>query len=393
MDHRSKCLFRILPTCSPPANIQFGQWVRITLEVLGEYGTYQREIEPSRAFRLRDGQTIMPLECCLLIESNGRVSRTNSSNQFIRLDRRALQSPNWDGLDISGPGIGASGRGGLEVRVIRKKVGGVPATFWISIGSETDQDIVPLVLGPIRLSTMTFDLGTTTEALRPFDIPPVHGTESRIMLLKEVWNNVPQGRVWDSAFILKDLFLSKVLDGINNTDPAMFAGKRILDLSAGTGLLGLFVAGLAQVEQDAVPPHGFRAIPASTTVVLTDLEHALDLIRHNISANRYRVAPSVNLTAKELAWGATHLERFRKDHTFNVVVASDVVYEAANFDDLLETLYGLCTPGHTTVYLGYKRRALTKDSEDMFFANVMRRFKNHLSLHDLDVQVWRLWRE
>ncbi|KAF9932550.1 hypothetical protein BGZ65_004431, partial [Modicella reniformis] len=179
----------------------------------------------------------MPLECALLIESHGHISRISTSNQDLRLDKRALQFSNWDGLDnLAGPGIGPSGRGGLEVRVVRKKLG-APATFWISISSGSNQGIVPLVLGPVRLSRKAFDLSTTMEVLRPFDIIVSHGRVPRIMLLKEVWNNVPQGRVWDSAFILKDMFLSKVMDGIHKSAPAVFAGKRILDLSAGTGLL------------------------------------------------------------------------------------------------------------------------------------------------------------
>jgi len=392
MDHRPKTLFRLLPTCSPPSTIQFGQWIRITVEALGEFGTYQREVEPGRVFKLRDGQTIMPLECFLLVESKGQITRVSTSNQHLRLERRALQSPNWDGLDnLSGPGVGPSGRGGLEVRVVRTMTG-APATLWINIGSETDRDIVPLVLGPIRLSTKAFDLNTATmEVLRPFNIPAVRGIHPRIMLLKEVWNNVPQGRVWDSAFVLKEIFRSEVMAGIDKSAPPLFAGKKTLDLSAGTGLLGLFIAGLAQMELEGSPP----PIPTATKVVLTDLEHALDLIKHNIHSNKPKIAPNIELTAKALAWGASHLVRFRgvTFDTFDTVVASDVVYEAANFDHLLETLFGLCTPGRTMLYLGYKRRALTKDSEDLFFNKISRKFKSQHSLHGLDVHVWRLWRE
>ncbi|KAF9356402.1 Methyltransferase-like protein 21A [Mortierella sp. AD094] len=322
---------------------------------------------------------------------------------FLVLEKRALQSTNWLGLEsLSGPGVGNSGRGGLELRVLPTQEQ-APVTFWISISSERDQGIVPLVLGPLTISLDTRRVDDTRQVLRPISIPQRNGLSRRIMLLKETWNNVPQGRVWDSAFILIDIFSKKVTHNLYQSAPSVFAGKRILDLSAGTGLLGIFLAGLAQVELESsrgssilssqtgsiTPLSCNSPTPPCTTVMLTDLADALGLINFNVSSNWDRIAPNINIVAKELAWGATHLAQLGVGE-LDIVIASDVVYEVDSFKSLLETLCGLCTPGRTTLYLGYKRRHLTEDKESHFFDGIKNKFNVVETLHDLEVQVWCL---
>ncbi|ORZ16030.1 putative methyltransferase-domain-containing protein [Lobosporangium transversale] len=267
---------------------------------------------------------------------------------------------------------------------------------------------MPLVLGPFNYTAGSFQSYDSNRVLRPISIPQGNGSNPRIMLLEETWNNVPQGRVWDSAFILKDIFTKQVQDRLEGSRPPIFAGKRILDLSAGTGLLGVFLAGLAQVEMDLLLLRGrpnatnrdgitnsstthISNAPPSTTVVLTDLEDAMELIQRNIASNKRRIAPNVSIEAKPLIWGSSPLTRLKAD-PFDVVIASDVVYQVDSFNSLLETLYDLCTPGHTTLYLGYKWRALDIDMERQFFEKLSAMFSVEKSLHDLEVQVWCLKR-
>ncbi|KAI8605864.1 putative methyltransferase-domain-containing protein [Dissophora ornata] len=412
-------LFRLLPTCSIPSGIQLGTWISITLEVVSEFGGYQFEADPSGTFRLQTGQTLLPLDCCLLLEREGQTSNQSPLSHGLRIEKRALQSTNWLGMDdLLDPGIGPSGRGGLEVCVMATQRQ-TPKTIWISVGSGSNQGIVPLVLGPIVLGSEVSTVEQTRQVLRPINIPQVHGMSPRIMLLKETWNNVPQGRVWDSAFVLVDMFSKAVVNGIRDSAPAMFAGKRILDLSAGTGLLGIFLAGLAQVEMESssqsllssssctfsplTPVSSQQRVASfsrasspwvtsmSTTVILTDLCDALDLINQNIASNQRRIAPAVKVVAKELAWGASNLRHLGEER-FDVVIASDVVYEESSFKSLLQTLHRLCAPGYTTLYLGYKRRALTRDTEALFFERVRTMFNVVQTLHEYDVHVWILKR-
>ncbi|KAI1312593.1 Methyltransferase-like protein 21A [Mortierella claussenii] len=420
MDRHLQTLFRLLPTSSAPCSIKDGVWTSITLEVVSEFGGYRNDQDPSQTFRLRQGETILPLECCLLLEADGQIVSQHSLDQSacsqgFELESRALQSTNWLGLDsLSRPGIGPTGRGGLEIRVSSKEPG--MKRFWISIGAAQHEELVPLVLGPITLSSERLNVPDSKDVLRPISIPMPSSRNpqnSRIMLLKETWNSVPQGRVWDSAFVLMDIFSREVTNSLNGSLPPIFAGKHILDLSAGTGLLGIFLAGLAQVELESLysrttntaphwltPMHNTASIKVArnpsiipvTTIILTDLKDALPLIRVNITSNQRRIAPDVNVFEKQLMWGASHLSHLNAGE-LDIVIASDVVYEADSFNSLLETLYGLCTPGRTTLYLGYKRRGLDVVRERQFFDQIEARFTVEKSLQSLGVQVWCLRRE
>ncbi|KAF9949127.1 hypothetical protein BGZ72_009019 [Mortierella alpina] len=429
----SRTLFRLLPTNLLSSQICLNTWLFVSLEVVGEFGRYQNGADPLHTFRLKEGQLVLPLECRLIGEDG------MDDGAFV-LEKREVQSANWhDTESLSGLGIGPSGRGGFEIRIIRRnglnmRQGGPPRKekcVCIWIGAETDHRIVPVVLGPITLSLSSWQPVDHRECrvMRPFHIPAL-GRMKRTVLLHEIWNNVPQGRVWDSAFGMVELFSRAVTNGINASAPPLFAGKRILDLSAGTGLLGLYVAGLAQIEIESQLPllptptlaslsksGATRVTPStpswssvaqsqytppliksaslspsfipSTTVLMTDLPDAIDLISRNIITNRDRIAPNVKLEAKQLRWGTAHLPSLGAER-FDIVIASDVVYDRNSSKDLLDTLCGLCTSERTTIYLGCKRRKQYKDLEEEFLQQARVHFHAEESVDDLGIQVLRL---
>ncbi|CAO3567678.1 unnamed protein product [Mortierella alpina] len=427
----SRTLFRLLPTNLLNSQICLNTWLFVSLEVVGEFGRYQNGADPLHTFRLKEGQQVLPLECRLI----GEDGLDDSS---FALEKREVQSANWhDTESLSGLGIGPSGRGGFEIRIVRRnglyaRQGGPPRKekcVCIWIGAETDHRIVPVVLGPITLSLSPWQPVDHRECrvMRPFHIPALGGRMKRTVLLHEIWNNVPQGRVWDSAFGMVELFSRAVTNGINATAPPLFAGKRILDLSAGTGLLGLYVAGLAQIEVESQLPllptptlaslsksGPTRVTPStpswssvaqsqytpsltkaasvspsfipSTTVLMTDLPDAIDLINRNIITNRDRIAPNVKLEAKQLRWGTSHLPSLGTER-FDIVIASDVVYDRNSSKDLLDTLRGLCTSDRTTIYLGCKRRRQYKDLEEEFLQQARVHFRAEESVDDLGIQL------
>ncbi|KAF9274215.1 hypothetical protein BGZ68_000860 [Mortierella alpina] len=430
----SRTLFRLLPTNLLNSQICLNTWLFVSLEVVGEFGRYQNGADPLHTFRLKEGQQVLPLECRLIGEDG-------MDDGAFALEKREVQSANWhDTESLSGLGIGPSGRGGFEIRIVRKsglsaRQGGPPRKekcVCIWIGAETDHRIVPVVLGPITLSLSPWQPAEHRECrvMRPFHIPALGGRLKRTVLLNEIWNNVPQGRVWDSAFGMVELFSRAVTNGINTSAPPLFAGKRILDLSAGTGLLGLYVAGLAQIEiESQLPlpqtttlapfskPGPTRVTPStpswssvaqsqytppltkaasvspsfipSTTVLMTDLPDAIDLINRNIITNRDRIAPNVKLEAKQLRWGNAHLPSLGAE-CFDIVIASDVVYDRNSSKDLLDTLCGLCTSDRTTIYLGCKRRRQYRDLEEEFLQQARVHFRAEESVDDLGIQVLRL---
>jgi predicted nicotinamide N-methyase len=127
--------------------------------------------------------------------------------------------------------------------------------------------------------------------------------------------------VWDGGLALLDYF-SQVQHGGAVADV-------VLDLGAGTGIVGL---GLASIGA------------AAKRVVLTDLPQAIPLLLENVSLN-----PCPNtactLTVHELTWGElelppwiqTMLSQLSESDKL-VVVGADIIYHVCQFEPLLRTL-------------------------------------------------------
>ncbi|KAF9302831.1 hypothetical protein BGZ74_004802, partial [Mortierella antarctica] len=387
-------LFRVLAKGFLHSEIIEGEWKTIYLELVDEFKNFMGRPD----LLLDAGQGVIPIDCYLLFEGNNSDSDSGGQDQLntiidhhnttiaqqLTLQVREMQSPQWnDAESLPFPGIGRNLTGGLEFRILRNDVPGcdrskkMPTSCWIKISCPAVLPqigaVVPLVLGPFSIKTLITSSGRdfstadcSHEIYRPIQIHalefvPGPGTTTlaseaevevkattRTMLVKEVWTNfVPQGRIWDSAFVMNDYFTKVVYDGVDHGATPLFARKRILDLSAGTGILGLCVAGLAQLEQDAsvvsslcptavlprlssrcpstTPPlrsgfvHHNKALAPHTSVIMTDLDEALGLLKLNIQANRHRIAPGVAMEARKLEWGSKP-----PPGAFDVVLASDL---------------------------------------------------------------------
>ncbi|CAG8758960.1 11268_t:CDS:2, partial [Racocetra persica] len=177
------------------------------------------------------------------------------------------------------------------------------------------------------------------------------------LIIKELWDVGIPGKVWDSAFVMVKMIRDMILK-----DLKLFYGKRILDLSTGTGFVGLYLAAFMTSLKKIGIKSGVK-----THVILTDLDHALNLIRDNYSLNKdvLEMINNVSIEIRSLKWGDT--SKAEQLDVIDYVLASDVVYEPDLFDSLIQTLVTVCTPGHTKIFLGYKRRGLTKEEETSFF--------------------------
>ncbi|XP_053171803.1 EEF1A lysine methyltransferase 3-like [Scomber japonicus] len=114
-----------------------------------------------------------------------------------------------------------------------------------------------------------------------------------------------------------------------------FKGKRIIELGAGTGVVGIVAARLGAV------------------VTLTDLPLALPQLETNVSANMPSSGwPSAPPTILPLSWGEDHMN-FPSD--WDVVLCADIIYLPETYPLLLETLAHLCKSG-AVVYLSSKMR-------------------------------------
>ncbi|CAE8620184.1 unnamed protein product, partial [Polarella glacialis] len=90
--------------------------------------------------------------------------------------------------------------------------------------------------------------------------------------------------------------------------PELVRGKRVLELGAGTGLVGLVAAALGAKE-----------------VVLTDLASGLPLLRRNVERNKAGCLIEPKVT--ELRWGREAAMQAVKEGTFDVVVGCEIIYQ------------------------------------------------------------------
>ncbi|XP_064408568.1 protein N-lysine methyltransferase METTL21A [Latimeria chalumnae] len=130
--------------------------------------------------------------------------------------------------------------------------------------------------------------------------------------------------VWDAALNLCSYFENCCLS---------FSGKKVIELGAGTGIVGIL------------------SVLLGGDVTLTDLPHTLRHIKDNVSAN-IPAGLSSRFHIRALSWGVDH-ESFPSD--YDVILGADIVYLKDTYPSLLRTLQHLCGPG-AVIYLASKMR-------------------------------------
>uniref|UniRef100_A0A1A8I894 Protein N-lysine methyltransferase METTL21A n=1 Tax=Nothobranchius kuhntae TaxID=321403 RepID=A0A1A8I894_NOTKU len=130
--------------------------------------------------------------------------------------------------------------------------------------------------------------------------------------------------VWDAAVVMCVYLEMGKVD---------LKGKRIIELGAGTGLVGIVAALLGGL------------------VTITDREPALDFLSANVKAN---LSPdSQELVVSELTWGVG-LDRYPVGG-YDLVLGADIIYLEDTFQALMQTLEHLCSDS-TVVLLACKIR-------------------------------------
>ncbi|KAI8646012.1 putative methyltransferase-domain-containing protein [Parasitella parasitica] len=279
------------------------------------------------------------------------------------------------------PGFVSSGRGAFEIRLRSKRAANrttASQTKYLHIypaqlvgfpkGKKEEhklENILPLVVGPIEIIPSlkpTFDTSlplelwqnsaTTDMVYDGYRVFSTSQTPPVNIAIHEMWDSGIPGKIWDSALVMLDV-IKKMID----IHPEYINQKHVLDLSAGTGLLGLYIASM-------------MASPNSTLkqgkITITELNEAVDLIDQNIEINRFLSKESqVKLRTRNLLWGNT--EQAEACGKADLIIASDVLYEAQFFEDLVKAFVDLGTKT-TRIYIGYKRRGFDEAEERRFWA-------------------------
>ncbi|KAI0676122.1 putative methyltransferase-domain-containing protein [Trametes maxima] len=146
---------------------------------------------------------------------------------------------------------------------------------------------------------------------------------------------------------------------ISHAHEALMASesRNIIELGAGTGMVALALGALrSTVTKDQ-----------NGCILTTDLESAMPLLEHNVSANEALFSgPSTRPRPIVLDWDASELpeEARALDSGFDAIVMADVTYNTASFPSLIRTisaLVRLSPPSKPPVIvLGYKERDLAE---------------------------------
>ncbi|XP_057701736.1 EEF1A lysine methyltransferase 3-like [Corythoichthys intestinalis] len=157
--------------------------------------------------------------------------------------------------------------------------------------------------------------------------------------------------VWESAIQLCRYFEKQRVE---------WRGRRVIELGAGTGVVGIVAARLGAV------------------VTLTDLPATLPSLEANVRANAPAGGwPSAPPRVLPLSWGEDHAE-FPSD--WDLVVGADTVYLPETYPRLVDTLVHLCQK-KAAVYLSSKMRN-EHQTPSFFEEHLPRRF--HVQLVDRD---------
>ncbi|XP_019940358.1 protein N-lysine methyltransferase METTL21D [Paralichthys olivaceus] len=163
--------------------------------------------------------------------------------------------------------------------------------------------------------------------------------------------------VWDAAIVL-----AKYLETKQFHDPSrgvdVWAGRRLLELGAGTGVVGLMAATLG------------------AQVTVTDLEDLQNLLRMNIQENQALIS-SGSITAKVLKWGEDVSDFLPPPH---YVLMADCIYYEQSIVPLVETLRLLSGP-ETCIICCYEQRTegVNPKVERQFFESL----KQHFSFEEI----------
>ncbi|OBZ87259.1 Protein-lysine methyltransferase METTL21B [Choanephora cucurbitarum] len=350
-------LYRILLARPYLNKIQFNQWNRIDLKLVNEFGLTLTEKQQSVCW--------LEIDCALLTNQSGRIEACQSCVVLCR----PVQKDGWElttQSDIAGFQYHAEGN--FEYMVSLKDEGyHAPGHYFLQIipTQQERQSIhaFPLVIGPLTIGQHVVSRWEDT-ALSVDIFHAYRVQEYSYLLVKEDWKQGTSGKLWDSAVVLSQIFCNQIHD-----DPLFFKHRRILDLSAGTGCVGLLLASLLK---DIYEAHHYP-LESLPRITMTDLPEALDLIYQNRECNHLEDYANV----MPLAWGNyDHARHVLMDGPIDTIIASDVLYTPSSFKDLVDTLDWLTMDGgHVDIYLGYKRRGLSSEEELYFFDICSQKFE------------------
>eukprot|EP00743_Colponemidia_sp_Colp-15_P005983 GILK01006430.1.p1 GENE.GILK01006430.1~~GILK01006430.1.p1 ORF type:complete len:280 (-),score=52.49 GILK01006430.1:25-825(-) len=163
-------------------------------------------------------------------------------------------------------------------------------------------------------------------------------------------------QLWPAAIAMCTFFDKLIAESSRE----LFVGKNMIELGAGTGLVGMYGAALG------------------AQVTLTDLEAVLGNLEANVELNPV-VKANGSIDVKALCWGEDQL-KYTKG-AYDYVLVADGIYWEFLFEPLLQTLIALASTD-TVVYVAQLRR---RKLENRFFRRAAKYFEVN-SVFDLPME-------
>lgn len=160
--------------------------------------------------------------------------------------------------------------------------------------------------------------------------------------------------VWDAAIVLSKYLETRQFYNVES-DASTWSGKNIIELGAGTGVVGLVAASLG------------------ANVTVTDLEDLQPLLQLNIRKNQELIRTS-SITAKVLKWGENVEDFLPHPH---YILMADCIYYEQSVEPLVETLKLLAGP-ETCIICCYEQRTVgvNPEIEKRFFELLLQDFQS-----------------
>ncbi|KAI9067953.1 hypothetical protein FKP32DRAFT_1643182 [Trametes sanguinea] len=192
---------------------------------------------------------------------------------------------------------------------------------------------------------------------------PLQAGENGFLTVREQTSYDLDKKIWDSGIGLSSWLVQLAQEPVQASEhaevsraqDALFSSepRKIIELGAGTGIVSLTLGALRSVSLK----------DEAGCILTTDLESAMPLLEHNVSAN----ATLFNTTSTRprplvLDWDAEELpEAVRAvELGFDAIVMADVTYNTASFPSLVRTLASLVRLSPPSkppvIILGYKER-------------------------------------
>ncbi|KAJ1860828.1 Protein-lysine N-methyltransferase efm6 [Coemansia sp. RSA 2703] len=145
--------------------------------------------------------------------------------------------------------------------------------------------------------------------------------------------------VWDAGLVM-----AKYLDHQTQSGNLDLSGKTVLELGSGTGIVGIT---LAKLQPEC-------------TVILTDKDELMPLLKHNIEVNSCK-----NAAAETLDWcdsSEKQLSGRWEKSLPDVILVSDGIWSSELHKPLADTLARLAGE-HTRVLIGYETRKFDEEAK------------------------------